>query len=152
MKLSERQIVARLRRGGYRVTPQRRTIIRTILASPDHLTPTEIYRRVGRRHPGIGLVTVYRTLELLASHDLVCELHTGGACPSYTIAGSRHHHHLICTGCGKVVDFTGHNLEQLEERLARQSGFRIEEHRLEFLGRCPGCRVDDTAAGGGAAP
>lgn len=140
MRPTEKGIVITLRRNGYKVTPQRRVVIRTIINSDDHLTPAEIHEKVHRDHPGIGLVTVYRTLEVLAALDLVCELHTGSNCPSYTISAPQHHHHLVCSGCGRVVDFTGHSLEELEERLARESGFRIEDHMLEFIGRCRTCQ------------
>lgn len=144
MRPTEKGIVIALRQNGYKVTPQRRVVIRTIINSDDHLTPAAIHEKVRRDHPGIGLVTVYRTLEVLAALDLVCELHTGSSCPSYTISAPQHHHHLVCSCCGRVVDFTGHSLEELEERLARESGFRIEDHMLEFIGRCRTCQ--ETAA------
>ncbi len=140
MKLTEKTIVAALRRNDYKVTPQRRTVIHAIANSNDHLTPAAIHDRIHQDHPGIGLVTVYRTLEVLITLNLVCELHTGTNCPSYTLSVPQHHHHLVCSGCSKVVDFTGHNLAELEERLARESGFRIDDHMLEFVGRCRTCR------------
>lgn len=141
MKLTEKTIVAALRRNGYKATPQRRAVIHAIANSIDHLTPADIYDRIHLDHPGIGLVTVYRTLEVLATLNLVCELHTGTNCPSYTLSVPQHHHHLVCSDCGKVVDFTGHNLTELEERLARESGFRIDNHILEFTGCCRTCQV-----------
>ena len=140
MKITEKTIVATLRKNGYKVTPQRRVVIQAITNSDDHLTPAEIYDIVNRNKSGIGLVTVYRTLEVLAALDLVCQLHTGNGYPSYTLSASQHHHHLVCSDCGKVVDFTGHNLEELENRLTRESGFQIEDHVLEFTGRCQPCR------------
>ncbi len=140
MKVTEKTIIATLRKNGYKVTPQRRAVIQAIAGSEDHLTPAEIYDIVNRNKSGIGLVTVYRTLEILSALDLVCQLHTGTGCPSYTLSVSRHHHHLVCTGCGKVVDFTGHDLKELENKLASESGFIIEDHVLEFTGRCRTCQ------------
>ena len=105
MKLSERSIISALRQRHYKLTPQRRAVIDAILTSQDHLTPSAIYRKVCQRHRGIGLVTVYRTLDILKELGLVCELRTGDSCPSYTISNPKHHHHLICSGCGKVIDF-----------------------------------------------
>jgi len=140
MRPTEHSILASLKRNGYKATPQRRVVIRAIVNSDDHLTPAEIFDRANQDSPGIGLVTVYRTLEILAGLDLVCELHAGGNCPSYTTGARQHHHHLICSGCGRVVDFTGHHLEQLEKRLSRESGFQIENHLLEFIGRCRACQ------------
>ena len=140
MRPNEKKIIASLKRHGYKLTPQRRAVISAIASSPDHLTPTALYQKVRRGHPTIGLVTIYRTLEILAKLELVCELHAGGSCPSYTIAAPGHHHHLICADCGEVIDFSGYHLTELEERLRRETGFEIEGHLLEFIGRCQNCQ------------
>ncbi|MDD5039021.1 MAG: Fur family transcriptional regulator [Dehalococcoidales bacterium] len=140
MRLTKRKVVNALRQHGYKLTPQRRAVIGVIASSRDHLTPATIYAKVHQAHPNIGLVTVYRTLEILAELGLVCELHSGGICHSYTISAPQHHHHLICSSCGTVFDFTSHSLGELEQSLARQSGFRIDGHLLEFFGLCRVCR------------
>ena len=141
MRLSEKKLEAALRQHGYKLTPQRRAVIRTITTHQDHLTPAAIYQRVHKEHPNIGLVTIYRTLEILAELKLVCELHTGDNCPSYTIGAPGHHHHLICAHCGRVIDFTGSHLTGLEQRLAHETGFKIESHMLEFTGLCQSCQT-----------
>lgn len=147
MELTERGIVSTLRRHGYRVTPQRRQVVRAIAASHDHFTPAIVHQKVNRNNAGIGLVTVYRTLEVLAELELICRLHSGGNCPSYTIGAGGDHHHLICSGCDRVVDFAG-DLTRLESRLSRESGFRIDGRLLEFTGLCKGCQqtTDKTRA------
>lgn len=145
MKPSDRSITIALRRHGHKLTPQRRVVIHALTSSLDHLTPAAMFERASQEHPGIGLVTVYRTLKLLAELGLICELHTGDNCPSYTASTPQHHHHLICSGCGKVVDFASprlieHNVAELEARLSRESGFRIDDHLLEFTGLCRVCQ------------
>jgi Fur family ferric uptake transcriptional regulator len=140
MRLTERRITAALKEHGYKLTPQRRAVIAAIAASPDHLTPNDLYQKVHRDHPAFGLTTVYRTLEVLSRLELICELHAGGSCRSYTTGAPEHHHHIICSGCGEVVDFSGYDLSPLEERLTRETGFEIEGHLLEFTGRCRRCR------------
>ena len=140
MGLTEKGIVNALRRRGYRVTPQRRRIVRAIAASHDHFTPATVYEKASRDSAGIGLVTVYRTLEVLAELDLICRLHAGGNCPSYTIGAARGHYHLICSGCDRVVDFAAGDLAGLESRLSRDSGFRIDGRLLEFTGLCRSCQ------------
>jgi len=140
MRLSERKVVTALRRHGYKLTPQRQAVIRVIASSQDHLTPAIIHKKVRHDHPSIGLVTVYRTLEILAELELICELHAGGVYHSYTISNPQHHHHLICTSCGTVIDFTGHDLGELEQRLSKESRFRIDSHLLEFFGLCQACQ------------
>ena len=141
MRLTERRIITALRRHSYKLTPQRRAVIGSIASSPDHLTPAAIYERVHQDYPGIGLATIYRALEILAKLGLICELHAGGSCRSYTIGAPGHHHHLICSNCGEVVDFSGYDLSPLEKRLSRETGFEIEDHLLEFIGRCQNCQA-----------
>ncbi len=140
MRLTERKVVASLRQYGYKLTPQRLAVIRAITSSQDHLTPATIYQKVHQDHPNIGLVTIYRTLEILAELELICELHAGGICRSYTISTPEHHHHLICSNCGIVIDSTGHNLSELEQSLYKESGFRIDGYLLEFFGLCQACQ------------
>ena len=140
MRLTERNVATALRQNGYKITPQRRLVIRAIISSEDHLTPADIYEKVRNEQPNIGLTTIYRTLEILAQLELICELHAGGICHSYTISTPQHHHHLICSNCGIVIDFTGYHLGKLEQSLSKQSGFRIDGHLLEFFGLCRTCQ------------
>ena len=144
MKLTERKVVATLRRYGYKLTPQRRVVIQAIASNQEHLTPTAIYEQVHQHHSNIGFVTIYRTLEILAKLKLICELHAGGSCHSYTIGTPEHHHHLICSDCDKVVAFTGCELEKVQRGLSKQTGFRIDSHLLEFIGLCQTCQEKAT--------
>lgn len=140
MVYNNKKIVSILRQQGYKITSQRRAVLNVIAGSHDHLTPAAIYERVKRQYPGIGLVTVYRTLELLARLGLICEVHTGDNGRSYLLRRpAGHHHHLICSSCDKVVDFTDCDLGRMEERLARQTGFKIDSHLVEFSGQCHDC-------------
>ena len=142
MRLTDRKVAAVLRQHGYKLTPQRRAVIEAIASCQDHLTPAALYEKVHQDHPKIGLVTIYRTLEILSKLELICELHAGGNCRSYTIGTPEHHHHLICSNCGTVVDFSGHNLGELEQKLALETGFKIEGHLLEFVGLCQNCKKE----------
>jgi len=143
MMFTEKKISAILRQQGYKLTPQRRAVLNAIALNSDHLTPAEIYDRVRREHPGIGLVTVYRTLDILASLGLICEVHSGGNCRSYLMRRPQeHHHHLICSDCGTVADFTDCDLSELEQRLSQETGFEIAGHLLELSGRCHSCQSD----------
>ncbi|MCD6453367.1 MAG: transcriptional repressor [Dehalococcoidales bacterium] len=139
-------MISILRHRGYRLTPQRRAVLRVIASSHDHLTPAAIYERARQKYPDIGLVTVYRALEVLGKLGLICEMHTGGDCRSYLMRRpSGHHHHLICSGCGEVIDFADCDLSSLEQRLTQKTGFKIEGHLLEFFGRCRNCQRVDSA-------
>lgn len=135
-----KNIESELRRNGYKITTPRRRIIDAIMNVREHMTPAEIYDMVSRDEPGIGLVTVYRTLEILTGLGLICEVHVGGNCRSYLLRRpSGHHHHLVCSECGTVIDFTGCDLSQLEDRLSKDNRFKIDGHILEFIGRCQEC-------------
>jgi Fur family ferric uptake transcriptional regulator len=140
MQLTEKKILAILRQRGYKLTPQRRAVLNVIARSENHLVPADIYERVHQEHRNIGRVTVYRTLAIFSELGLICEVHIGDKHRSYLLRRlSEHHHHLICSDCGKVVDFTACELDGLEQRLSAETGFEIESHLLDFVGRCPDC-------------
>ena len=141
MRLTEKKIAIILRQEGHKLTPQRRAVLSVIAWSHEHLTPASIYEKVRQEYPGIGLVTVYRTLDLLIKQGLLCELNTCGSQRSYLMRRpSGHHHHLVCSDCSAVIDFSNCDLNELEQRLSRQTGFRINGHLLEFLGQCRNCQ------------
>ncbi len=145
MRFTQSRIASLVRQRGYKITPQRRAVFNTIAGSNGHLTPAAIFERVHKEKPGIGLVTVYRTLDLLTELGLICEIHTGGNCRSYLMRRPpEHHHHIICSACGAVVDFTGCDLDKLERRICRKTGFEINGHLLEFTGRCRYCRKESS--------
>ena len=141
MKLTEKKIYSVMKQYGYKLTPQRRAIVQVVTSSNDHLTPNDIYEKIHGIHPAAGLVTIYRTLEILVELGLICEVHSGGSCRSYTMGSQQHHHHLICSSCGTVFDFSGHYLDGLEKDLSKESGFRIDGHLLEFIGLCRNCQA-----------
>jgi len=141
MVFTEKTVASLLRRRGYKLTPQRRAVLDVIAHSRGHLTPAALYDRVHQRYPGIGVVTIYRTLGLLDQLGLICEVHAGDNCRSYLLRRpSEHHHHLICSGCGMVVDFVDCDLAQMTERISRKTGFEIDSHLVEFIGRCQECQ------------
>ena len=141
MRPSEKRLAATLSQSGYKLTPQRRAILNAIVNSHETLTPATIHERAREENSRVGLVTVYRTVELLAQLGLICRVHGEGKSQSYTLAPSGHHHHMICSECGGVADFTDCDLGELQERLARETGFEIEGHLLEFYGRCRDCQT-----------
>ena len=130
-----------LKQKGYKLTPQRRAVIDAIAKSNNHVTPAELYERAHSEYAGVGLVTVYRTLKMLSGLGLICEMHGEGHSRSYLLRRpAEHHHHLVCSGCGFVVDFASCILNDLERQLTDSSGFIMEDHLLEFHGRCPECQ------------
>jgi Fur family ferric uptake transcriptional regulator len=131
----------KLRGGGNKITPQRIAILKAIDGMRSQFTPQELYRKLSERAPEIGLVTVYRTLKLLAESGLVCLMGYNGRSQIYARSSERHHHHLVCAGCDRVVDISSCGLDELEKKLARETGFAIAEHHLEFTGLCRDCQA-----------
>lgn len=133
------EIIQQLRQAGHKVTPQRITIINSFMESAALLTPAALYERVRKIDPSIGEVTVYRTLNIMAEMGLICMVHTRDNSHSYISRPPEHHDHLVCSVCGKVINFTDCNLSALEKRLMAETGFKIENHRLDYFGRCREC-------------
>jgi Fur family transcriptional regulator, ferric uptake regulator len=138
---NSKDFLEKIRAAGYKLTPQRRAIVEAILAAEKSLTPQELHAALARKHPDIGLVTVYRTIDVLDRLGLLCQFQPGGNSRSFKAGPAEHHHHLVCRGCGDVVDFTGRCPTELENSLERETGFVITDHQLEFAGYCRDCRV-----------
>ncbi|UCE97193.1 MAG: transcriptional repressor, partial [Dehalococcoidia bacterium] len=101
--MKKQEIIETLKQKNYKLTRQRLAILDTIVNNQNHLSPADVYQKVNKRYPSIGLVTVYRTLELLAHLGFICEMHVDNSCRSYMIRkSSGHHHHLLCSICHKV--------------------------------------------------
>lgn len=117
--------------------------------SQKHMSAKEIYASLHRSFPGMGLSTVYRTLDLLARMGIVTKLILGDGQSRYEFKSSEkeeHHHHLVCANCGKIIDYSEFLDEELrlvkktEERLAKKYDFKIFDHNIEFLGLCNKCK------------
>jgi Fur family transcriptional regulator, ferric uptake regulator len=123
-------IVGKIRGRGYKATPQRLAVLRA-LAAEQHQSLEEIRLRC----PEVGLVTIYRTLDLLSGLGVVRRLDLGDG-PRFELAED-HHHHLICESCGRVSEF-----EEcpVDPRLLQNMDFEATSHSLEIYGRCTDCR------------
>lgn len=130
-----------IKKNGYKITPQRKAVIKYIAGSHSHFTPESIHKQVSDVCKGIGLATVYRTINMLLNLGLVCELYIGDYRHSYVMRRPlQHHHHVVCSRCNKVVDFTDCDLKDIEIKLSKGTGFKVDEHLLEFIGICPECQ------------
>ncbi|MZP28618.1 transcriptional repressor [Heliobacterium undosum] len=137
----------RLHQKEYKLTPQRKIILRALLNGDDaHLSAEDLYGIVKQQNPEIGLATVYRTLELLAEIDVLQKIDFGDGRLRYELASeeAHHHHHLICTRCGKVLEFEDDLLDSLEQAIQRRNQFRILDHQLKFFGVCKECQQAET--------
>jgi len=135
-----------LQAAGLRVTAPRRAIVELLANSQRALGPIEVYDLGRAEHPGLGLVTVYRTLEKLEELGLIERVHLPDGCHRYLHTADGHQHLLLCTTCGLVQTFAGDNLDPLTGKVADDTGFAINEHWLQFFGTCPDCRKPVSAA------
>ncbi len=136
------QYTSQLRARGYRMTPQRMTILHVLHHEGTHLSPTEVFARAKETLPGLTEATVYRTLEFLADNGLAHSAHIGSGHLVYEIAKQEHHHHLICRKCGGELQIEHASLEKVYEQLEASSGFRFIDSHLTFFGLCPGCQEE----------
>lgn len=131
-------LTAHLRQHGFRMTPQRLVILRTLNEAGTHLTPLEVYQRAVERMPGLTEPTVYRALTFLAGQGLVLAAHIGSGQLVYEIAG-HDHHHLICRLCNASVEIDHSLLKDLYAQLGAKTGFQIDSVHVTFFGLCPLC-------------
>jgi Fur family ferric uptake transcriptional regulator len=122
-----------------KLTRQREQILSTFLKM-EHVSAEQMYRMLAKKNPHIGLATIYRTLNLFCQAGLAQARHFGTQTQYDNVTHKGHHDHLICTGCGKIVEFENCDIERLQEEVARRHGFTIETHKLELYGLCSGCR------------
>jgi len=134
-----KETVDALRGNKYKLTPQRKAILRVLNASDTHLTPFEVHERVKKSNPQFSLVTVYRTLNMLIDIGLAHEVLTGSNSKSYVAAGPEVSGHLICKRCDKFIDVTGGDLDEVIQTASSASGYVISNHRLDLYGICPAC-------------
>lgn len=144
-----------------RWTVPRQAVLDFLGRTPGHWNAKGIHRALREACPGIGLMTVYRTLDLLERTGVVHKIAGAGGQAHFELRPADHkghHHHLVCTACGRIVDYNDFVLEELElvrkteESLARRHGFRIQDHNIEFLGLCRECQDRNVPAqpdGGG---
>lgn len=137
-----RDIMVRLKQKGFKNTPQRRTVIKTLLKLGGRPTVKEIYDEVRKSNPEISLDTVYRNLNLLTDLGIVSQMNLRFKESSrFELSPPHeHHHHLICLGCGKVVclDACPMNKEAIAQ--AETKDFEIIGHAFELYGYCPVCK------------
>ena len=139
----------KLKGGGHRLTVPRQAILDVLSNTKEHPSAEEIYLSVHKVYSSIGLTTVYRTLELLVQNGLVFKFDFGDGRARYELSETpdnvRHHHHLVCTECGRIIDYTDfideekELLKKTERGLSKKYHFQIMNHLIQFYGLCDAC-------------
>ncbi len=126
---------------GLKSTRQRDVVLNAFVSAGRHLSAEELYLLVKKSNPGIGYATVYRTLKLLAEAGLADERRFEDGFTRYEYnASDGHHDHLICTRCGRILEFENERIEQLQQDVARKNRFKVQSHKLELYGLCSDCQ------------
>lgn len=131
----------KLKRNGYRLTSSRRAVVDVIAGSQSSLSATDIFLEARRQCPGLGLVTVYRTLEKLENLGLIQRVHQDEACHSYIAIRGEHQHLMICEACKRTVYFNGDDLYPLIMQMGEKCGYKIQHHWLQLSGLCDKCQT-----------
>jgi len=132
-----------------RWTWARDAVMELLSQTSKHLSAKEIHDTLLKLYPGIGLSTVYRTLDFLAQMNFVNKIDIGDGQSRYEFKSddqSQHHHHLICTNCGKIIDYSDFFekemalIKGIEKNLSRKYSFKVQDHNIDFYGLCKDCQ------------
>lgn len=141
MPTEAQQLRSALRATGRRLTGQRRLLLDVIQEHGGHLDAYELYRLASQRDPRLNLSTVYRNVALLRDLGLVDELHLGEDHHHYELKTPATHYHLICGGCGRVIEFASPLVEQLKAEIGQSHDYEVVAANVDLFGLCAGCRA-----------
>jgi Fur family ferric uptake transcriptional regulator len=128
---------------GHFLTAQRRLLLELLRNARGQLDAKELYQRARARNKSIGPATVYRSLNLFKQLGLVDERKLGKVCCCYKIKKSSEHQHLVCKGCGKVMEFQTPYFQKLIDAVRREHGFKITNAELCLEGYCENCDQEE---------
>lgn len=128
-----------LRARGLRLTEPRRVILQTVRGTNRHPSAAVVYRLVRRRLPGVSLATVYRNLRMLAAHGVLAERSDAAGLRFDGNTGT--HDHFTCLVCRRIYDVPPRANAAGRRAVSARTGFEVIDHRIEFYGRCAGCRA-----------
>ena len=134
------EIVSAFETAGYRLTGPRRALAALIAAHGRHFTADELLDESRRRRLGVTRATIFRSLDVLADLGVVERLDLPSGEHAFVACEPAHHHHVVCSSCGRTTGVADPGIERIAEAIGRDTGYRIDAHRLELFGLCPACR------------
>ena len=131
-----------LKKNGLKFTIQREVILETLYNSDEHLTPEALHKKIQEQYPDLktGIATIYRTLGLLESEEIVTSLSFGAQGKKYELGAKEHHDHMICTECGSITEFVDAEIEKRQHDIAEKHGFLMKDHSMQIYGVCAECQ------------
>jgi Fur family ferric uptake transcriptional regulator len=137
-------LIEELQSRGMRVTPQRAIIFEAIEKLEGHITAEEIFEQVQKVNPYVSLATVYRTLELLLELNLINQTNFGRSQAYFALKDHGPHHHLVCSECGFIEEFSDKIFDSVRAELDKQYGFHAHTDHLSIFGICKKCQAKIT--------
>lgn len=134
------KMLMRLKKGGYKITPQRRAVLEAMLAFKEFPTAQQILTEVKKKNPAVSVDTIYRNMNILVGLGLLNEIHMPSGGCVYELVTTPHHHHMICLGCGRTECIDWCPLDEAVQAAAQAKGFALTGHMAEFYGFCPQCQ------------
>jgi len=129
-----------LDRGGYRVTEPRRSVARLVVDQDGHFSAADLVAQARSLRLGIGRATIFRTLDVMSELGVVERIDLPNGEHAYVGCEPAHHHHVICSRCARTTKVEDCGMSAVAREVARRTGYRIDEHRLELFGLCPACQ------------
>lgn len=133
-------------RAGYRLTQPRRAVVQLVADQDGHFAAADLVREARARRLGLGRATIFRTLEVLLELGMVERLDLPSGEHAYVACAATHHHHVVCSRCGRATEVEDAGLLALVRGIARRTGYRVDGHRLELFGLCPACQASTAAS------
>ncbi|HZW40628.1 MAG: Fur family transcriptional regulator [Syntrophothermus sp.] len=126
-----------LKRGKNRITPERFEVLDAAIEYEGHFGADDLYIIMKNKQSQVSRATVYNTLELLAQCDLLVKRNFGDNLTRYESSMKKQNHdHLICTNCGKIIEFSNPKLKKLPEEISKEFGFELSSYSFNIFGRC----------------
>jgi Fur family ferric uptake transcriptional regulator len=134
-------IVEALEGAGYRLTSPRRALAGLIAGRSGHFTADALLVESRRRRLGLGRATIFRSLDVLAELGVIERLDLPSGEHAFVACEPTPHHHVVCSSCGRSTGMGDHDLGSVFAAVARETGYRVDGHRLELFGVCPACQA-----------
>jgi Fur family ferric uptake transcriptional regulator len=134
-------IVSAFENAGYRLTGPRRALAELVAGRSGHFTADELVGESRRRRLGVTRATVFRSLDVLTALGLVERLDLPSGEHAFVACEPDHHHHVVCSSCGRATPVADQGLERITRAIGRTAGYQLLAHRVELFGLCPACQA-----------
>jgi Fe2+ or Zn2+ uptake regulation protein len=133
-------VIGALEGAGYRLTAPRRALAGLVAGREGHFTADDLLDTARQRRLGLGRATIFRALDVLTELGVIERLDLPSGEHAFVACERAHHHHIVCSSCGRSTGVADHGLERVADAIGRETGYRVDTHRLELFGLCPDCQ------------